>query len=57
MIKVTNIPYGTSKETLLFFFENRRRRGGGPVKDLAYDPDTRSAVITFEEQEGKILYI
>lgn len=57
MIKVTNIPNGTSKEALLFFFENRRRRGGGPVKDLEYDPDTRSAVITFEEQEGKILYI
>lgn len=25
--------------------------------DLEYDPDTRSAVVTFEEPEGKILYI
>lgn len=57
MIKVTNIPNGTSKEALLLFFENRRRRGGGPVNDLEYDPDTRSAVVTFEEPEGKILYI
>lgn len=57
MIKVTNIPDGTSKEALLFFFENRRRNGGGSVADLKYDSDTKSAVVTFEESEGKILYI
>lgn len=54
MIKVTNIPDGTSKDALLFFFENRRKSGGGSVEDLEYDPDTKSAVITFEEPEGKI---
>lgn len=54
MIKVTNIPDGTSKDALLFFFENRRKSGGGSVEDLEYDPDTKSAVITFEEPEGGI---
>lgn len=56
MIKVTNIPDGTSKDALLFFFENRRKSGGGSVDDLEYDPDTKSAVITFEEPEGWISY-
>lgn len=54
MIKVTNIPDGTSKDSLLFFFENRRKSGGGSVEDLEYDPDTKSAVITFEDPEGEI---
>lgn len=54
MLKVTNIPDGTSKDALLFFFENRRKSGGGSVEDLEYDPDTKSAVITFEDPEGEI---
>lgn len=54
MLKVTNIPDGTSKDALLFFFENRRKSGGGSIEDLEYDPDTKSAVITFEDPEGGI---
>ncbi|XP_061194487.1 protein mono-ADP-ribosyltransferase PARP14-like [Saccostrea echinata] len=49
MIKVTSIPPGTSEDSLLFFFENRRKSGGGSITDIEYDPDTQSAVITFEE--------
>ncbi|XP_056006137.1 uncharacterized protein LOC130050337 isoform X2 [Ostrea edulis] len=49
MIKVTNIPPDTSEDSLLFFFENRRKSGGGSIKELEYDPDTQSAVITFED--------
>lgn len=55
MIKVTNIPNGTSKYDLEFFF--RRRSGGGFIYHLEYDPDTKSAVITFEEPEGGVSYI
>ena len=54
MIKVTNIPPNTSQDALEFFFENRRRSGGGPIEELEYDPDTKSAVITFEDPEGEI---
>ena len=54
MIKVTNIPPNTSEVALEFFFENRRRSGGGDIKELKYDPDTKSAVITFEDPEGEI---
>ena len=54
MIKVTNIPPNTSQDALEFFFENRRRSGGGPIEELEYDPDTKSAVITFEDPEGQI---
>lgn len=57
MIKVTNIPNCTSKDALEFFFENRRRSGGGSIDHLEYDPDTKSAVITFEEPEGGISYV
>jgi hypothetical protein len=53
MIKVTNIPPDTSEDSLLFFFENRRKSGGGSIKELEYDPDTQSAVITFEDPEGE----
>ncbi|XP_056006116.1 protein mono-ADP-ribosyltransferase PARP14-like isoform X2 [Ostrea edulis] len=52
MIKVTNIPPDTSEDSLLFFFENRRKSGGGSIKELEYDPDTQSAVITFEDPEA-----
>nr|XP_022346154.1 uncharacterized protein LOC111138466 isoform X2 [Crassostrea virginica] len=52
MIKVTNIPPNTSEVALEFFFENRRRSGGGDIKKLKYDPDTKSAVITFEDPEA-----
>ena len=54
MIKVTNIPPYTSQDALVFFFENRRRSGGGDIKELEYDPDTKSAVITFEDPEGRM---
>lgn len=57
MIKVTNIPNGTSKYYLEFFFENRRRSGGGEIDHIEYDPDTKSAVITFAEPEGGVSYI
>ncbi|XP_062581102.1 protein mono-ADP-ribosyltransferase PARP14-like isoform X2 [Saccostrea cucullata] len=52
MIKVTNIPSGTSEDSLLFFFENRRKSGGGSIIDIEYDQDTQSAVITFEDPEA-----
>lgn len=52
MIKVTRIPDGTAQTALLFFFENRRKSGGGSIEDLEYDPDTKSALITFEDPEG-----
>lgn len=57
MIIVTNIPEGTSQEALKLFFENRWKSGGGSVEDIEYDPDTKAAVITFEERKGRISYI
>lgn len=56
MIKVTNIPGGTSKDALLFIFKDRWKSGGGSVEDIEYNPDTKSAVITFKDPEGGISF-
>lgn len=55
MIKVNNIPNGTSMYYYGFFFS--WRSGGGFKDHLEYDPDTKSAVITYEEPKGGVSYI
>jgi hypothetical protein len=52
MIKVTNIPPGTSSDSITFFFENKRKSGGGDIGDLDYEEESQTAIITFEEEEG-----
>jgi hypothetical protein len=52
MIKVTNIPPGTSSDSITFFFENKRKSGGGDIDDLDYDTESQAAIITFKEEEG-----
>ncbi|XP_063435913.1 uncharacterized protein LOC134716831 [Mytilus trossulus] len=49
MIKVSNIPSGSSEDSIRFFFENKRKSGGGDINDLDYDEDSHTAIITFEE--------
>lgn len=53
MIKVSNIPTGSSEDAIRFFFENKRKSGGGDINDLDYDEDSHTAIITFEEGGGK----
>ncbi|XP_052088539.1 protein mono-ADP-ribosyltransferase PARP14-like isoform X3 [Mytilus californianus] len=52
MLKVTKLPLDTTEDGLRFFFENTRKYGGGDVDDVEYDEDTRTAIITFEEDEA-----
>lgn len=52
MLKVTKLPPNTTVEFLENFFENTRRFGGGGVENVEYDEDTRTAIITFQEDEG-----
>ncbi|CAG2237686.1 unnamed protein product [Mytilus edulis] len=52
MLKVTKLPSDTTEDGLRFFFENRRKFGGGDVQDVEYDEDTRTAIVTFEEDEA-----
>ncbi|XP_071169375.1 uncharacterized protein [Mytilus edulis] len=51
IIKVSNIPVGCSEDCIRFFFENKRKSGGGEIQDLDYDEDSRTAIITFEEDD------
>lgn len=53
MLKVTKLPSDTTEDGLRFFFESTRKFGGGDVQDVEYDEDTRTAIVTFEEDEGK----
>ncbi|CAC5424295.1 Protein mono-ADP-ribosyltransferase PARP15 [Mytilus coruscus] len=52
MLKVTKLPPNTTAEFLENFFENTRKFGGGDVEDVEYDEETRTAIITFEEDEA-----
>ncbi|CAC5424291.1 Protein mono-ADP-ribosyltransferase PARP15 [Mytilus coruscus] len=52
MLKVTKLPSDTTEDGLQFFFENTRKFGGGDVEDVEYDEDTKTAIITFEEDEA-----
>ncbi|XP_076078269.1 protein mono-ADP-ribosyltransferase PARP14-like isoform X2 [Mytilus galloprovincialis] len=52
MLKVTKLPSDTTEDGLRFFFENRRKFGGGDVQDVEYDEDTKTAIVTFEEDEA-----
>ncbi|XP_052101675.1 uncharacterized protein LOC127735527 isoform X2 [Mytilus californianus] len=51
MIKVSNIPAGSSEDSIRFFFENKGKSGGGDIEDLDYDIDSHSAIITYEEED------
>jgi hypothetical protein len=48
MIKVTNIPPGSSSDSITYFFGNKRKSGGGDIDDLDYDEESQTAIITFE---------
>ena len=52
MIKVSNIPQGSSEDLLTNFFENKRRSGGDDIDEIEYDEGTRTAIITFKDPEG-----
>ncbi|CAG2243965.1 unnamed protein product [Mytilus edulis] len=52
MIKVSNIPTGSSEYSFRYYFENKRKSGGGDIADLDYDEDSHTAIITFEEEDA-----
>uniref|UniRef100_A0A803SRQ5 Uncharacterized protein n=1 Tax=Anolis carolinensis TaxID=28377 RepID=A0A803SRQ5_ANOCA len=55
MIKVENIPIGVSKDFITLYFESPKH-GGGPVSGVQMLPEEESALITFCNNQGNMIY-
>lgn len=53
MLRVSKIPSDATEDALTFFFENTRKSGGGDVEEVDYDEENHTAIVTFEEDDGK----
>ena len=52
-VKVSNIPSQLhNKDTLHMFFENARRSGGGDIRELNFDEESATALISFRDAHG-----
>lgn len=56
-IRVSCLPRGVSEEFITDFFENEKRSGGGDVSDVKYDEQNSTAIVTFEDSDGKFYSI
>ena len=52
---VTGFANGTKVDLIIMFFESPRHSGGGPVKELFYDDQECSAVVTYHSLDGSFL--
>lgn len=55
-LKVTQLPPDVTSDQLKFLFKNKWNQGGGPVENITLDNATHSAIIVFEESEGKYAF-
>jgi len=52
-ILLSNIPPGTTEDTLIMYLENRRRCDGGPVQSVDFDASRRTATVTFKDHQSE----
>jgi hypothetical protein len=52
---VCGLPKGIGTDSLISIFENTRRQGGGNVLRVDINENDSSALVEFEEAEGKFL--
>ena len=50
-LEVTGLPESTQRDFLEDFFSHQKIKGG-EIKDLKFDPDTGTAMVTYTEKEG-----
>lgn len=55
-IEVSLLPPDVSEDFITDFFENSKRSGGGDVEDVAYDENTNTAIIKFQDPAGYFQY-
>lgn len=52
-LRISNISPDTTLDDLRFFFENTWKSGGGTVCDIEINHREHTALVMFEEQDGK----
>lgn len=52
-LRISNISPDTTLDDLRFFFENTWKSGGGPVCDIEINDREHTALVMFEEKDGK----
>ncbi|KAK3095440.1 hypothetical protein FSP39_014712 [Pinctada imbricata] len=50
-IRVSNLPKGTTEESLEMFFESKKRSGGDEIETLEYDDSAMTAIVTFKDPD------
>ena len=56
-VEVKGFSQNATEEDLILFFENENVSGGGPVKQVTIDHDKNTAVIVFEEEQGRLNHL
>ena len=51
---IEKVPASNIEELLTLFFENAKSSNGGTIRKIALSEDGKAAVISFQEQEGKL---
>jgi len=57
LVQISEIPPNVTKDKLIMILENRKRYGGGKIAEIQYDKRNRRALVAFEDQKGKYLYV
>ena len=57
LVQISEIPPNMTKDKLIMILENRKRYGGGKIAEIQYDKRNRRALVAFEDQKGKYLYV
>ena len=53
MVKVSGVCANIPEEMLELFFESSKRSGGGDIRNIDMLTKAKTAIITFEESEGR----
>ena len=56
-IIVEGVTKSTNKDLLIMSFESKRSTGGGEIEELEYQPESETATITFQSEDGRFDYI
>ncbi|KAK3755409.1 hypothetical protein QZH41_016615 [Actinostola sp. cb2023] len=55
-VLVSDLPKDVKEDDLHIYFQSRRKSDGGDIESIVYYPVTRSAKITFTDEQGKLVY-
>ena len=56
-VEISGIPPNMTKDKLIMILENKKRFGGGKLAEIHCDEYNRTALVAFEDHEGKHLSV